>query len=194
MRKIIKKLLAFSTVSFMLLSNLAVLASTAEKTIIEAEDKVAEPKIEVQEEIKAEGQVPEVDETEAKVQESIEPLVKLLKQEVLEAMVSKAKTLGLGQLVNLVNLLIPKISTNLSTGDIISLIPTLLKVNFTESIGWPYTTKGITLDRWYGVPTTLESNVIKFHKEIFGNENYTLPEEIKTISDQIVSKTGYKEK
>ena len=112
---------------------------------------------------------------------------------VLEAMVSKAKTLGLSQLINLVNLLIPKISTNLSSGDIISLIPTLLKVNFTESIGWPYTTKGITFDRWYGVPTTLESNVIKFHKEIFGNENYTLPEEIKTISDQIVSKTGYKE-
>ena len=112
---------------------------------------------------------------------------------VLEAMVSKAKTLGLGQLVNLVNLLVPKISTNLSTGDIVSLIPTLLKVNFTESLGWPYTTEGITFDRWYGVPTTLESNVIRMHKEIFGNENYTIPEEIKTISDKIVSKTGYKE-
>ncbi len=112
---------------------------------------------------------------------------------VLEAMVTKAKTLSLSQLNNLVNLIIPKISTNLSSGDIISLLPTLFKTTFTDSMGWPYDTKGITLDRWYGVPTTLESNVIKLHKEIFGNENYTLPEEIKTISDEIVTKTGYKE-
>lgn len=43
--------------------------------------------------------------------------------------------------------------------DILSLAPSVAKFNITESIGWPYETKGITLDRWYGVPVTLESNV-----------------------------------
>lgn len=112
---------------------------------------------------------------------------------VIEAMVKKAKTLGLGKLNTLANTLLPHISTNISTGSMISLIPTLLKVEFSDSLGWPYNTKGITLDRWYGVPTTLESNVIKMHKEIFDDKDYELPENIKNISNQIVTKTGYRE-
>lgn len=112
---------------------------------------------------------------------------------VIEAMVAKAKTLGIGKLTSFVNTILPKISTNMSSGDILSLVPTLVKVNFSNSIGWPYTTKGITFDRWYGVPTTLESNVVKLHKEIFEEGDYVIPETIKNISDQIVTKTGYKE-
>ena len=61
-----------------------------------------------------------------------------------------------------------------------------------ESIGWPYEVKGITLNRWYGVPVTLESNVQKLHREIFDESNYKVPYKIKTISNNIVKKTGYK--
>ena len=61
----------------------------------------------------------------------------------------------------------------------------------TESIGWPYETKGITLDRWYGVPVTLESNVKQLHEEIFGEEDYTPSEIVQEISKDIVNKTGY---
>ena len=111
---------------------------------------------------------------------------------VLEAMVSKAKTRSLTQINNFINVILPKISTNLSSTDILSLVPVLFKVNFTDSIGWPYDVKGYNADRWYGVPTTLESNVIRLHKEIFENENYELPQEIKEISDKIVAKTGFK--
>ncbi len=114
-------------------------------------------------------------------------------RDVLEAMATKAKTLGIGQLMNLVNLLVPKVSTNLSTGDIVSLIPTLLNGNFTDSMGWPYKSEGITFDLWYGIPVTLESNVVKLHKEVFNDEDYKLPDTVKKISDEIVSKTGYKE-
>ena len=85
------------------------------------------------------------------------------------------------------------ISNKISKKNILSLVPTLVKIKFSNSLGWPYTTKGITFDRWYGVPTTLESNVVKLHKEIFGEEDYVIPEAIKNISDQIVTKTGYKE-
>lgn len=112
---------------------------------------------------------------------------------VIEAMVAKAKTLGIGKLTSFVNTILPKISTNMSSGDILSLVPTLAKINFSNSLGWPYTTKGITLDLWYGIPTTLESNVVKLHKEIFEEDDYVIPEEIKNISDQIVTKTGYRE-
>ena len=64
--------------------------------------------------------------------------------------------------------------------------------NLKENIGWPYNTKGITLDRWYGVPVTLESNVLQLHQELFGQTDYVVPDNIKEISDRIIAKTGYK--
>ena len=88
---------------------------------------------------------------------------------VVEAMASKAKTLGVSQLINVANKILPRVSTNIDKSEIISLVPNLMKINFETSIGWPYDTKGITIDRWYGVPVTLESNVIKLHKELFEN-------------------------
>ena len=112
---------------------------------------------------------------------------------VVQAMVTKAKSLSTTQLISFANKILPHVSTNISNSEIISLAPTLAKMNFSTSIGWPYETKGITLDRWYGVPVTLESNVVRLHKEVFGDSNYTVPDNIKKISDQIVSKTGYKE-
>lgn len=111
---------------------------------------------------------------------------------VVEAMVAKAKTLGVTKLIDVANKILPRVSTNIDKNEIISLIPNLMKVNFGTSIGWPYETKGITMDRWYGIPVTLESNVIKLHKELFEDEDYVLPNEIKEISDKIIAKTGYK--
>ena len=63
--------------------------------------------------------------------------------------------------------------------------------NITTNIGWPYETKGITLNAWYGIPVTLESNVLKLHKEVFEQEDYEISEIIKSINDKIISKTGY---
>ena len=110
---------------------------------------------------------------------------------VVQAMVTKAKSLSATQLISVANKILPHVSTNISNSEIILLAPTLAKMNFSTSIGWPYETKGITLDRWYGVPVTLESNVIRLHKEVFNDSDYTLPDNIKKISDSIVAKTGY---
>lgn len=112
---------------------------------------------------------------------------------VIEAMVNKLKTKGLGEINDFADKILPKIYTNISAGTIMSMIPDMMGYKIAESKGWPYETKGITLDRWYGVPVTLESNVIQLHKEVFDDNDYTLPESIKTISDSIVNKTGYKE-
>ena len=48
------------------------------------------------------------------------------------------------------------------------------------------------MDRWYGIPITLESNVTQLHKEAFGEENYTPSDIVKSISESIIKKTGYK--
>ena len=110
---------------------------------------------------------------------------------VIEAMMKKAKTLSISKLNSFADTILPKISTNISAGEILALIPSIASFNITESLGWPYETKGITLDRWYGVPVTLESNVKKLHQEAFEQEDYEVSETVKNISDQIINKTGY---
>lgn len=110
---------------------------------------------------------------------------------VVEAMLSKAKTLNVGQLNSFADTILPKIRTNISTSEIWGLIPKLASFKVTESNGWPYDTKGVTLDRWYGVPVTLQSNVEKLHKEAFGQDDYEASDTVKEMSAAIVKKTGY---
>lgn len=110
---------------------------------------------------------------------------------VVEAMLSKAKTLNVGQLNSFADTILPKIRTNISTSEIWGLIPKLASFKVTESIGWPYDTKGITLDRWYGVPVTLQNNVERLHKEAFEQEDYEASDTVKEMSAAIVKKTGY---
>ena len=91
----------------------------------------------------------------------------------------------------IIDQILPEVYTNITASDIFSLLPSATSFKVTDSIGWPYETKGITLDRWYGVPVTLEENVKQLHKEIFGEENYIPSEKVKEISDDIINDTGY---
>ena len=111
---------------------------------------------------------------------------------VIEAMLTKAKTLSLGKLNNLVDTMLPKVSTNITATQILALAPSIASFNIDESMGWPYETRGTTSGIYYGVPVTLESNVEKLHKEVFEQLDYVVSETVKNISNQIVKKTGYK--
>lgn len=110
---------------------------------------------------------------------------------VVTAMAKKAKTLSIGQLNKLADEILPRVSKNIENNDIIALIPSALSFDITESLGWPYNVKGITTTAWYGVPVTLESNVIRLHKELFGQEDYKVSETVKEMNDAIIKKTGY---
>lgn len=112
---------------------------------------------------------------------------------VVTAMAKKAKTLNIGQLNKLADEILPRVSKNIENNDIIALIPSALSFDITESLGWPYNVKGITTTAWYGVSVTLESNVIKLHKELFGQEDYKVSETVKEMNDAIIKKTGYTE-
>lgn len=113
-------------------------------------------------------------------------------RDVLNATFEKAKTLNVGQLNKLADILLPRVYTNVSSTEILKTIPEMSKYKITESKGWPYEVRGITLDRWYGVPVTLESNVKKLHEDLFGNNNYEVSGKVKEYSECIVQKTGYR--
>ena len=112
-------------------------------------------------------------------------------RDVLMAVFNKAKTMGVGELNTLADNILPHVSTNISENEIISMIPKVASFNIVDSFGWPYETKGITKDRWYGVPVDLESNVSKLHEDLFGEENYVPTETVKNISNSIIKNTGY---
>ena len=110
---------------------------------------------------------------------------------VIEAMIEKFKTKSISEMNQIIDKILPEVYTNITSGDIFSLLPSIANFKVTDSIGWPYETKGITLDRWYGVPVTLESNVKQLHQEAFGEPDYVPSERVKEISNQIIQKTGY---
>ncbi len=110
---------------------------------------------------------------------------------VLTATVNKVKSLNISKLNGFVDTILPKVYTNVTSSEIFSMMPSIANYKITDSIGWPYKTKGITMDRWYGIPITLESNVTQLHKEAFGETDYVPSDTIKDISNKIIEKTGY---
>lgn len=110
---------------------------------------------------------------------------------VFVAMIDEMKKKNAFELNDIADEVLPLIYTNISSSEIYKMIPKFFDYNISENKGWPYETKGITLDRWYGVPITLETNVEKLHKEMFGQTDYVVPASIKEISNSIIQRTGY---
>lgn len=111
---------------------------------------------------------------------------------VLEKIFQKAKTKDIFELKKIAENILPDISTNISQEEIFSLLPQMVSFKIETSIGWPYEVKGITLDRWYGVPVNLEENVKKLHQQVFEEADYEPSNTVKSISNAIIKKTGYK--
>ena len=112
---------------------------------------------------------------------------------VLTGIANKAKTLNISQLNNLVQIILPKVYTNIKTEEILSLLPQVATYNVSNSMGWPYKVEGKTIEGvWYGVPATLEESVKKLHKEVYGQDDYEVSNIVKTISDSIINKTNVK--
>lgn len=113
-------------------------------------------------------------------------------RDVMEAVLNKAKKMSISKLNSLADKLLPKVYTNINSGEIISLIPQLASYTIIDSTGWPYNTKGATINGvWYGPPITLESNVKELHQKVYGQTNYEPSEKVKEISNKIIKRTGY---
>ncbi len=110
---------------------------------------------------------------------------------VLTKTFEKAKKMSISDINRIADMVLPQIQTNISQGEIMSLISQIMSYNVQDSIGWPYETKEITLDRWYGVPVTLEQNVKELHEELFGQTDYIPTKVVQDISDEIIDETGY---
>ena len=114
---------------------------------------------------------------------------------VLNKIAEKVRALPLSQINEFLNVVLPDIETNIKVDDIINMIPKALTISVEDSFGWPYETEGIWFDNYgtkdfFGPAKTLESNVKKLHVELFGQTEYEVPENIVTISNEIIERTG----
>lgn len=112
---------------------------------------------------------------------------------VLMKTFEKIKKTNIIQINNIVDKVLPKVQTTLSSNEILKLASGVTKYNISESIGFPYEwadyqPNGI----YYLSPRNLEKNVIRLHKELFNEEDYKVSDELKKISNTLINKTGIK--
>ena len=114
---------------------------------------------------------------------------------VLNKIGEKVRALPLSKINEFLSVVLPDIETNIKVDDIINMIPRELNITIEDSFGWPYETEGIWFDNYgskdfFGPAKTLESNVKKLHVELFDQTEYEVPENIVTISNEIIERTG----
>ena len=69
---------------------------------------------------------------------------------VLTEVFNKAKKMSVADLNNVLDKVLPEVYTNITKSDILTLIPQIASYSIVDSKGWPYETKGITLNGvWY---------------------------------------------
>ena len=93
---------------------------------------------------------------------------------------------------NIVQTVFPQVATSIEINDLLKIGRNITRYHLTETTGFPSELREKKMGRKGAcvIPQTLESNVIELHHFLFGDEEYTPTETVRTISQKIVSDTG----
>lgn len=113
-------------------------------------------------------------------------------REVIEKIVEKAQKASVVTLNKIMDKVFPMVRTSLTQSEILDVGMGMLSYKITETIGFPFDHKtggkgGRGDDE---IPQTLESNVIKLHQFMFGEDNYKPSPSVIRISEEIIELTG----
>lgn len=114
---------------------------------------------------------------------------------VVNALVDKVKEANVFELNDLVDGILPYISTSLTTKNILGMATAMKDYTLADTHGFPFNLRTETYGKNPGsvdVPCTLESNVSQLYQFLF-NEEHTASSELQEISDKIVNYTGFTE-
>ena len=113
---------------------------------------------------------------------------------VIEKIAEEAKKADLSTINKIIDAVFPEITTSFTSGEIVKMSAGLLQYSIGDNEGFPMDNE--TPDSIpgyqgsYVVPKGLEENVIKLHKFLFPDEDYTPTDTLKEISDHIKDVTG----
>ena len=105
---------------------------------------------------------------------------------VIQMIVSKAKSAGLGKIFKIMDDVFPMVTTSMTKDEILQLLPTLIGYSVDDTTGFPTSYKFSNVKGSIIVPTTLETNVIELHKFLYGDEAYTPSATVKANSEKIL--------
>lgn len=109
---------------------------------------------------------------------------------VIQMIVSKAKSAGLGKIFKIMDDVFPMVTTSMTKDEIVQLLPTLIGYSVDDTTGFPTSYKFSNVKGSIIVPTTLETNVIELHKFLYGDEAYTPSATVKANSEKILEIVG----
>ena len=109
---------------------------------------------------------------------------------VIQMIVSKAKSSGLGKIFKIMDDVFPMVTTSMTKDEILQLLPTLIGYSVDDTTGFPTSYKFSNVKGSIIVPTTLETNVIELHKFLYGDEAYTPSATVKANSEKILEIVG----
>lgn len=109
---------------------------------------------------------------------------------VIQMIVSKAKSAGLGKIFKIMDDVFPMVTTSMTKDEILQLLPTLIGYSVDDTTGFPSSFKFSNVKGSIIVPTTLESNVIELHKFLYGDETYTPSATVLANSEKILEIVG----
>ncbi len=120
---------------------------------------------------------------------------------VIRQLISKAKQLGVDNVVDIANELFgasqPAFKTSMSYEEIMELLPIVLEFSLAGTEGFPYTMEGQTSEVTHNqnsvVAQGLTYNVTKLHEFLYPTENYKPTTTLKNISNEISFRTGVEE-
>lgn len=108
---------------------------------------------------------------------------------VVSKVLGKLKKMSFGEIKDIVDMMIPQVKTNLKMNDILALGLKLPKYSIKSGSGWPYNwTCGLLNKVSYVFPANMIKNTVDFHKEVFGNTEYTPSATVNEIGNTIISR------
>lgn len=116
---------------------------------------------------------------------------------ILNEVLKKAKQADFGTLKEIVDKVMPQVSTSFISGEIMGFAANALNYNIVETTGFPY--RVVTCDNVmnhtgsYVVTVGHASNVKELHGSLFGELDYEPSETVQLINDEIIYLTGVTE-
>ena len=113
-------------------------------------------------------------------------------RKVISLAFEKMKKADWATINNIVQTVFPQVATSIEINDLLKIGRNITRYHLTETTGFPSELREKKMGREGAcvIPQTLESNVIELHHFLFGDEEYTPTETVRTISQKIVSDTG----
>lgn len=106
---------------------------------------------------------------------------------VIQLAMEKAKSAGIGTLLQLVDTIFPQVMTSLDDGEMITIAKSISRYHIGASDGFPFTKKNKIMGAKGDcvIPLSLSSNVTELHKFLFDKDDYVPSATVKKL-DQLI--------